>query len=124
MRLNELFRYGEKGFTLIELLIVSCILGILAAVVIPNTGSFLNTANLVSANNEVAAVKAAFITDRNDDGTWDSDSATLHSEGYLDRDPQETYTFDTDNQKISGVTSSGKWIMEGLSFNTSTQQWE
>ncbi len=59
---------GEKGFTLIELLIVVAILGVLAAVVIPNVGRFIGRGETEAANTEFSNIQAAvtsMMTDNN-----------------------------------------------------------
>ena len=52
---------GEKGFTLIELLIVVAILGVLAAVIIPNVGRFIGAGEAESKDTEFSNVQTAVV---------------------------------------------------------------
>jgi len=53
------FRYGEKGFTLIELLVVVAILGVLAAVAVPNVSKFIGQGKEEAASTEYSNVVTA-----------------------------------------------------------------
>ncbi len=53
------FRYGEKGFTLIELLVVVAILGVLAAVAVPNVGKFIGKGKTEAYETELHNVQTA-----------------------------------------------------------------
>jgi len=60
-RFTKSFHYGQKGFTLVELLIVIAILGILAAVAIPNLVSFIGTGGSEAQATELDVVQTSMI---------------------------------------------------------------
>ena len=51
--------HGERGFALIELLIVIAILGILAALIIPNVATFLESGNIGAGRAERVTLQEA-----------------------------------------------------------------
>ncbi len=59
---------GEKGFTLIELLIVVAILGVLAAVVIPNVGRFIGRGEQEAWETELSNIQSAVVAMMVDNG--------------------------------------------------------
>ena len=76
---------GEKGFTLIELLIVVAILGVLAAVVIPNVGRFLGKGETEAQETEFATLQAALHA-----MMIDNDLSTLDTTNLVDTSGEAT----------------------------------
>jgi len=110
----KMIHRGEKGLTLIELLIVVAILGIIAAVIIPNIGTFMSMGVVSAANSEAENVKTASLAYYADAGVWPSDtsdSATVGNTTYTFGDYyagtlKASYSFDLDGF-LDGVGDPG-----------------
>ena len=94
---------GEKGFTLIELLIVIAILGIIAAVVIPNIAGFMTSGNIAAANTEAENVKTGSLAFYAEYGAWPTDSGNLTPD-YVSGTLKATYSFDANYGWILNAT--------------------
>ena len=101
-------RHGQRGFTLIELLIVVAILGVLAAVIIPNVGSFMGSAQMNAANTELQNIRTAAIAYMADHaGVWPADGAVLVTDQYLNGTLVGTYTINTGTGEVTGTNYPG-----------------
>jgi type IV pilus assembly protein PilA len=109
-RLAKGMRAGGRGFTLIELLIVVAILGILAAVIIPNVATFMNTGKLNAARTEAENMKTAAMAYYADNGVWPPNVTAITTGNYTSAAPKcTTYVW-----TAAGVMSATNNTYDGL----------
>jgi type IV pilus assembly protein PilA len=107
----------EKGFTLIELLIVIAILGIIAAIVVPNVAGFMTSGTLNAAQTEAENVKTAATGYLGEHEEWPDSSDDL--DVFLDGAIKATYQFGGD----AGIESVSDQEWEGISWDADSQTW-
>jgi type IV pilus assembly protein PilA len=121
-------RHGERGFTLIELLIVVAILGVIAAVVVPNVTGFMTTGTLNAANTEAQNVRTAVLGYYAENSSWPVDTTDAKFGQYLTGSLKATYTFERTGPNaglISGATATPGTGWSGIVWSSvaTDQKW-
>jgi type IV pilus assembly protein PilA len=111
---------GEKGFTLLELLIVIAIVGIIAAVIIPNLGTFMGIGTVTAANSEAENVKTAALAYYGDYYDWPESTMSANFTDYIAGTLKAEYHFN-DHGFIDGVGNPG---IEPLASGTESIEYD
>ena len=105
-KLIKQFHYGEKGFTLIELLVVVAVLGVLAAVAVPNVGKFIGQGKTESYETELHNIQTAVLAYMAENsGSVPADVATVSA--YYVGTPAGTYTIDQSTGEVTQTAFDG-----------------
>jgi prepilin-type N-terminal cleavage/methylation domain-containing protein len=111
-------RKGQKGFTILELLVTVMVMGILAAVILPNLNTFFGVGNLNAARTEADNVRTAAVGYYGEHHVWPNNSGDLES--LVSSAPRATYIFDTATGQVIDATDVS-W--PGIKWSTDENTW-
>jgi len=117
MKTHEVLN-DQRGFTLLELLFVVGILGLIAAVVIPNMLTFFGVGNMTAANDELQNIRTAAVGYYGEYHFWPASSSNLTA--YVSSSPRAHYAFDTTTGVVRGV-SDVHW--SGIRWDSENGKW-
>ncbi|HFD92624.1 MAG TPA: type II secretion system protein GspG [Gammaproteobacteria bacterium] len=92
-RISSTFRLNQRGFTLIEVLVVVVILGILAAIIVPNIMDKPGAAKITKAKADIRAIESAMNMYRLDNHVYPTTDEGLEAlvPKYLPRLPKDPW---------------------------------
>lgn len=113
---------NQKGFTLIELLIVIAVIGVLAAVMVPNVSGFIKTGNIAGANAEAASAKTAAQAYLANGGTTDPITHTQY-DTYVTGSAKAYYGIDLTTGEVETVIDGTSSWPVNIVFDISEKTW-